>query len=318
MSEKEAFEILFDNDFVDRYETDQAKAVDVIIPLINTNPMFEKSLINFYKRIPINRLIIGDSGCTDDSIEIVKKFPRVIVFDHTSFKSLGYRIKLLIESCETEFFIYLHADVFLPENWFDIMYSRRLEHNWYECGRKNISVVLWDSKAQELAERAYSGSQFGNTGKLKEAVSAVEDDYLYRNEDIVISELMNKDNYMKYSDTYHYHQFQRRKGEEEPSLIVTAKVSRAKDVQWEIDAFEMQWRGIVKYCEPKPYLRENVKGAIRVLILNNAFNAKEAKKWIQETNPKWNPYLWKRTRPNLWARKIYVKLRQRMRRILRK
>lgn len=92
MSYDELFEILFDNEFVDRYEKDKDRAIDVIIPLLNSNHYFNKSLINFYKRIPINRLLIGDGGTTDDSLEILKKFPRVVVFDQSDFKSQGFSI----------------------------------------------------------------------------------------------------------------------------------------------------------------------------------------------------------------------------------
>ena len=34
---------------------------------------FGSSLYSFYREIPINRLIIGDVGSTDDSLEILKK-----------------------------------------------------------------------------------------------------------------------------------------------------------------------------------------------------------------------------------------------------
>jgi len=75
-------------DFVDRFGSKkEEEAVDVIVPLLNTNELWERNLYSFYREIPINRSLIGDGGCTDDSIEIVKKFPRVIVIDQSKYKS---------------------------------------------------------------------------------------------------------------------------------------------------------------------------------------------------------------------------------------
>jgi len=264
MSFDELFKILFDNEFVDKYEEDKDRAVEVIIPLLNSNHYFEKSLLNFYKRIPINRLLIGDGGCTDDSLEILKKFPRVVVYDQKDFKSQGFSIKKLIETCETEYMIYLHADVFLPEDWFDTMWKHRDESPWFECGRRMISLALWDNK-QDKKERAYSGSQFGTTKKLQEAASVVEDDFLQRNEDIIFAELVGMDSYQKFLDTYHYHQIQAKKGDKEPNLKIIPQFVRDRDEVWEKRIYNMQWRGIVKYCKPtKKYLIKSVLEAIKV------------------------------------------------------
>ena len=106
----------------DRKVENNEDGIDVIIPLINTNELFHRNLFNFYKTIPINNLIIGDGGCTDDSIEIANKFPRVKIINQVGYVSQGYAIKELIESISTEFFIYLHADVFLPDNWYNEMF----------------------------------------------------------------------------------------------------------------------------------------------------------------------------------------------------
>ncbi|MHA1979218.1 MAG: glycosyltransferase [Candidatus Hodarchaeales archaeon] len=300
MDKQEIFNLLQDTEFVDRHENDKERAVDVIIPVLNTNPLFEKSLINFYKRIPINRLIIGDGGCKDNSIEIIQKFPRTIILNQHDMKSLGYRIRKLIETCETEFFIYLHADVFLPENWFDTMYSYRLKHSFFESGRKYVSVIVWGGE-EITSERAYSGSQFGKTKVLQEKLSVIDDDYLYRNEDIIISELIDKENYSRHHETFHYHQILSKQGAEEPSINVTPTITRSSDPEWEKWVFEWQWKGIVKYCDPKPYLVENVKASMNVLRELKVFNSLEAKEWVQKTNPKWIPYI-KKNKLRFWRR----------------
>ena len=47
------FDNLFDKDalFIDRYAGNPKDAVDIIIPIINTNELFERNLYNFYERM---------------------------------------------------------------------------------------------------------------------------------------------------------------------------------------------------------------------------------------------------------------------------
>jgi len=72
--------------FFDRYEGMEGSAIDIIIPVIHTNELWEVNLLSFYREIPIHKLLIGDGGCIDDSISIAEKFPRVQIFDHRSYK----------------------------------------------------------------------------------------------------------------------------------------------------------------------------------------------------------------------------------------
>src|SRR5262245_27577412 len=120
------FRKYFDNPpFVDRLNADPGLAVDVIIPVLHTNELWQANLLSVYREIPVSRLLLGDGGCVDDTIEVARKFPRVEVFDHRAFKSLGFSIRRLIEEVQSEWFIYLHSDVYLPEGWFDNMAAAR-------------------------------------------------------------------------------------------------------------------------------------------------------------------------------------------------
>ena len=72
-------DILRRNEFVDRFVQSTDRSVDVIIPVIHTNGLWEQNLKSIYREIPIRRLLISDGGCIDDSIAIVRRFPRVTV-----------------------------------------------------------------------------------------------------------------------------------------------------------------------------------------------------------------------------------------------
>src|SRR5437870_3911087 len=89
-----------EREFIDRFARDSSRSVDVIIPVLHTNELWRSNLLSIYREIPVKRLLLGDGGCIDDTIEIARAFPRVRVFDHRSFKSLGFSIRRLIEEVE--------------------------------------------------------------------------------------------------------------------------------------------------------------------------------------------------------------------------
>lgn len=86
-------EMFTERPFFDRYVEEGGEGVEVIIPLIHSNELFRNNLFNYYREIPIKRLLISDGGCIDNSIEILKEFPRVEVFDHKDIFSQGYCIR---------------------------------------------------------------------------------------------------------------------------------------------------------------------------------------------------------------------------------
>lgn len=294
MQEGSIFRQYYSNpQFYDRYEAEDLDGVDVIIPVINTNELWERNLLTFYREIPINRLLIGDGGCTDDTIDIVEEFPRVTVFDQTEYETQGYCIKELIEQVETDWFVYLHADVFLPDGWFDEMATHRDDLDWFECFRRHTVLVEYENENQNEAGRALSGSQMGRTEAFDGKLDEIDDDYLQRNEDIVFSELIDRDgSYGRVADTFHYHQVMEREdpqssfGEDEPQ-VTQVTIDKERAPEWERKVAEMQAKGIIKYTSPKPYLVNIVGGAIYELMQLDAFDEAEFKTWVENEDPEW-------------------------------
>jgi glycosyltransferase involved in cell wall biosynthesis len=253
----------------DRFTTENF-GVDVIIPVYNTNKYWRDNLVNIYSRIPVARLLISDGGCTDDSLDILADFPRVFVYDHSHIKSLGGCLKELILNVKTDYFIYLHSDVQLPENWFDTMFSKIEVYDWFECHRKFIIDYEFFTE-QYKQTRAFSGSQFGKSELLKKAVEQIDDDYLYRNEDLVIHDLVLKagGKYGKVMETYHDHQFTNKKGELEPK-IKSLDIKKIANPEFEKKMWNMQWSGLVKYGLPSSSNLDNISLSIlRSRQLNN-------------------------------------------------
>jgi hypothetical protein len=290
--------------FVDRFLAQPEKSVDVIIPVIHTNELWEANLISFYREIPIHQLIIGDGGCIDDSIKIAKKFPRVTVFDHRSFISLGYSIRKLIEAAETEWFVYLHSDIYLPKGWFDVMQPYQKKYDFYECRQQATFLVEYPIDYTNY-HRALSGAQMGKVNAFQNILVKIDDDFLYRNEDIILSELVkgNGHNYGRVDDTFHYHQTMRKPtpwARKVKRIQIDLEMSREEEVR----AAMMQVKGIIKYLDPNPiHIRGIVQDLNRLEELGE-IRWSEFIQWVAHTNPAWLPYLKKQGK----LRRIFFRL----------
>jgi hypothetical protein len=126
---------------------------------------------------------------------------------------------------------------------------------------------------------------------------------LYRNEDIVIRELVadRGGQYRKVQDLIHLHQSVTKNIENEPALEV--QVSRAPDDEWKVRTMMQQYKGIVKYTNPirddeVSYLVNQVNLSLRSLHTIGSLNWLEVMEWVQKTNPSWLPFI---RRPKNWT-----------------
>ena len=321
MKEDSIFRLYYKEDkFIDRKNSSVDEEIDVIIPIINTNELFEKNLNSIYREIPVNRLIIGDGGSTDDSLDILKKFPRVEIIDQTKNKTLGYCIAELISLVETDWFIYLHSDVYLPENWYDEMKKKKDRFDWYESDRR-ITTLIDYKPGNKYIKRAYSGGQMGKKEAFKEITPKIKDDYLYRNEDIIFKELIKQEGfkYGRVLETYYYHQVMNKKGQNEPEFK-KVDVKWVNDRQWEIDTYVKQVKGIIKYTRPKPYLIPEINIPLKILIGYDALNKDKFIKWVKKTNIIWLKYLDLKEKepPSNIIQKIYYRLREKLYPLIKK
>jgi hypothetical protein len=278
--------------FTDRFSDRPDGAIDVIIPVLNTNELWEKNLISIYREIPVNRLLIGDGGCRDETIAVAKKFPRVEVHDHSLFKTLGYSVKELIETVETEWFAYLHADVYLPAGWFDRMRSHQWEFDWFGCP---MQVTVLAEYRHIDPDRPYAGAQMGRKAAFLNGLDKIEDDYVYRQEDFIFAGTVESGQYRhgRIEDTFHYHQVM-------PRLYGTAARTRSlKSVNIEMElteaeeihTAETQLRGTVKYLRPDKYQIRSVEANVLQLKRLNRFDFDEFIAWVAQTNPEWVPHI---------------------------
>jgi hypothetical protein len=287
-----------DQKFIDRFETDSEGAIDVIIPVYHTNELWYINLVSIFREIPVRRLLISDGGVIDDSIDIVSKFPRVEVYNHRQYKSLGKCIAELIAEVTSEWFIYLHSDVYLPKGWFDKMVVHKSSYDWYGCPM-NITVLTEYRLDEPL--RPYAGSQIGRKAAFEKGIGKIDDDYVYRQEDFVFNRIVEEAGYKtgKVEDTFHYHQIMYRKSSgydlniKKIQIISDTKDSEVKRIH------ETQIKGIVKYLDPiEPFIIKNFNDITMLMMLNRELDYKGFRNWIKATNPNWLMYfnfkfLWK-------------------------
>ena len=294
-----------DEPFVDRFISQPSEAVDVIIPVIHTNELWHSNLRSIYREIPVSRLLIGDGGCIDNSLDIVRQFPRVTIFDHRQFTSLGYSIRKLIEAVETDWFVYLHSDVYLPPGWFDITCQHQNQLDWIET-RHQHTIMVELPRDYSNDPRSFSGAQMGRRVAFDDIVPTIDDDYLYRNEDIILANLVTRAGYryQRVDDVFHYHQVVRKQS---PWVrdIQRVNIQVIPERIEEIRTCMMQAKGIIKYLEPTPYLSYLVATNISRLRELGEVSWLEVQQWPAQLNPAWQSYIrsWQKECLRIWLTK---------------
>jgi glycosyltransferase involved in cell wall biosynthesis len=275
----------------DRYLDDSGRGVTVIIPTVHTNELWAANLGSIYREIPVKELLIGDGGCVDDTIEVARRFPRVVVHDHREFKSLGYSIRKLIEAVNTEWFIYLHSDVYLPKGWFDEMYVHQGQYEWFGCRMRHTIMVEYDG---DYGERPYAGSQMGRKEAFMRCLGRVDDDFVYRQEDFVFSDIVARSGFRegKIDSTFHYHQTINKASPVWNPKDLRVTLSQSLSTEEEIRTWNAQAKGIIKYLSPTSawVIRDAGYGVYRLLQLKY-FSSSDIYKWISEVNPVWLPII---------------------------
>jgi len=242
---------------------------DVVIPLKSTNKLVVDNIIRVSDFHEVRKILIGDAGVESKVLTELSKIPKVKILQQRGFFSQGACIIDLVKNVETEYFVYLHADVVLPVDWFNVMREKLGNSMFAESGRKfdySINHQASEMNRQYPLSRPNSGSQMGKTDFFLSVTKGVDDDFLFRNEDLVFADLVDQfgGNYKIINDTYHYHQIGYTRKNENISNNVELSFSTlpTKDDIW---LFECQAEGIIKYTKPRPNLLHHLMLALSVL-----------------------------------------------------
>jgi hypothetical protein len=281
-------------EFSDRYTDtrNEFQAIDVIVPLLHSTDLWRENLLSYYREIPISRLLIGDGGVIDNSLDVLRDFPRVEVIDHRNFISLGKSISDLISRVETDHFIYLQSDVFLPSNWFDDMWSGTKDFDWYGCPM-HITMMM-DYPVDYSGSRPLVGSQIGLTKAFSGINDFIDDDFVYRNEEFVFESYAKRGGFRTgaVKSTFHFHQVSRRITNGDKLDVTGIEIRKSFDPNELKRVLETQVFGIVKYCNPDS--NETIAAfdsAVDYLLSNSEIGRRGLRKFCNEYGSDWSPYV---------------------------
>jgi len=95
----------------------EPEKIDVVMLTRNSErPFLDMCLKSIYANIPVGRLIAVDGYSTDNSIQILKSYPRVSLVQMEGTR--GAARERGMEEVETEWFAFVDSDVVLCRNWY--------------------------------------------------------------------------------------------------------------------------------------------------------------------------------------------------------
>jgi CRISPR/Cas system CMR-associated protein Cmr5 small subunit len=182
-----------------------------------------------------------------------------------------------MKEVRTEWFVYLHSDCYISKFAFEVM---KKHMNTGVGGIEGFPMHL--QKVGELPklfgmhwrDRAYSGFQVFRTKAIQEIIDKMEDDYVYRNEDLVFQNAVQKAGY-----TY------------EKSEALYTHYNKGEYKSNEKDAREMSL-GLIKYTMPNSITKVTLKTTLS--YYNRTYkkiNPTEILRFVEENNPKWHKHL---------------------------
>jgi hypothetical protein len=132
----------------------------------------------------------------------------------------------------------------------------------------------------------------GRKAAFMQGLPEIDDDYVYRQEDFVLRNVVEKHGFKSgnIEDIFHFHQVMHKISPWARKLSsVSIKVEWTREE--EVRASIMQIKGIVKYLEPSPALAGEVETQLRRLLELNAITQAEFDQWVLQTKPAWKPWI---------------------------
>ena len=215
---------------------------------------FGSTVKSWFDEIPIRKLFFGHTNFDEKISRTTEKFLSQydkVEFIEQDIKTLGMKIADLMKRVETEFFVYCHNDAFLTKHSFlvleadmeddvGIVESERVQ---YPYKKPKLYPTLYVS--YHYNPRAFSGYQLFRKEAVEHILDKIEDDYMYRNEDLVFQNACENAGY-RYVKSFGMHIHRCTK----VNQIWTPQgkpVENAKAL-----SYDMHVKGLVKYCTPTP------------------------------------------------------------------
>ena len=270
------------------------KECDMIVPthLVDWN-YFGANVKSWLKEVPIKTLYLGcnnpDEGYIKELKTYLSQYKCIEVIDQRGIKTLGMQLADLFKRCDTEFVCYCHADArptphsFLVleadmESDVGITESERVQYKY-----ENPLPYPTEYGHYYYIDRSFSGYQLFRMNAIRDFLQFVEDDYIYRNEDIIFQNVCENAGY-RYQKSFsmHIHTCSR------VNIIWTPQGEEIGAKEARAETFDMQIKGIVKYCTPDDLTKRAWRDAWGVCFKENGTGLFEfIETFVREVNPKW-------------------------------
>jgi len=247
--------------------------------------------MNWFKEIPINNLYIG---INNPNVKVEIDHPQVKIIDQLHLKTLGGCLKDLMERVETRWFVYVHSDVQLSENGFEMMQgfiapkvgiieSERVHWDGTYMIANSETIPQYTYENYFERSRSFSGVQLIRKEAIEPLIKRLEDDFLYRNEDMIFQSECKKNGF-EYKKTWAMH--------------VHQTINREWTKDWDT-THDMQWKGFVKYTDPNELNKIPCLSPLKALLHKKYRDIQHVIIFCQMHNPNWAPtiveayYEWK-------------------------
>ncbi|MDH3324016.1 MAG: hypothetical protein OEL89_00095 [Candidatus Peregrinibacteria bacterium] len=186
-----------------------------------------------------------------------------------------------MERVKTEWFFFLHSDVELLKGSFKIMISKKgfgrgiIESNRLYLHEQTKDLNFLKYIDYNDAIRAYSGYQLIRKKAIEPILAKIDDDYIYRNEDLIFqSECLKNGFEYKKCWALHIHQ-----------------VLDQKRTFDEYETHVMQVKGLIKYSNPTKINERTLVDPLRWCKVNLKssynFTLNEMLRFCYQNNPNW-------------------------------
>ncbi len=115
--------------------------VSLYIPCYNASKYIEKCLSSILAQTyPIQEILIVDDGSTDDTVEVVKKFPSIQIVKHPENRGLAAARNTGIRELKFEFIANIDSDCVAEKDWLEQLMKNMTENNIAGVGGKLVET----------------------------------------------------------------------------------------------------------------------------------------------------------------------------------
>jgi len=271
------------------------KECDCIVPAHFIDwDFFSSNVKSWLEELPIRKLFFGCNNPDDDYIKTLKDYltktdNRIEFIDQRGIKTLGMQIVDLMKRVETELFCYCHTDAqptrysFLVleadmEDDVGIVESERVQYS-YDKPKSHPDFYPF----RYYIDRSFSGYQLIRKKAIESFFDKIEDDYVYRNEDIIFQNVCMEAGF-RYIKSFgvHIHTCSN------TNHKWTPQGKQLSELEAKALTFDMQIKGIVKYCVPNDITKKAWQDGFGQCYRSNKLNVFDfIEDFVKKVNPIW-------------------------------